>query len=116
MDEAGVVALIEGVPKALSELGGMAWEKVGPKPAVPIARSVERDFLVCLKESKKLKVLKRYLRNNLEMTPTEYRVKWGLPSDHPMAAPADANMRRGMVKKVSPGKGLNQKRWRPKMI
>ncbi len=116
VDEAGVVALIEGVHKALSELGKTAREEVEQKPAVPVSRSVKRDHIVCLEDGKKLKMLKRYLRTNFDMTPAEYREKWGLPSDYPMVAPAYAEMRRDMAKKIGLGKAPNQKRGRPKKV
>ena len=114
VDEAGVVALIEGVHKALSELGETTKEEAEQKPAVPVSRSVKRDYIVCLEDGKKLKMLKRYLRTNFDMTPAEYRAKWGLPSDYPMVAPAYAEMRRDMAKKIGLGKAPNQKRGRPK--
>ena len=116
VDEAGVVALIEGVHKALSELGKTAKEEVEQKPAVPVSRSVKRDHIVCLEDGKKLKMLKRYLRTNFDMTPAEYRDKWGLPSDYPMVAPAYAEMRREMAKKIGLGKAPNQKRGRQKKV
>ena len=116
VDEAGVVALIEGVHKALSELGETSKEEAEQKPVVPISRSVKRDHIVCLEDGKKLKMLKRYLRTNFDMTPAEYREKWGLPSDYPMVAPAYAEMRREMAKEIGLGKAPNQKRGRPKKV
>lgn len=116
VDEAGVVALIAGVHKALSELGEKPMEETEQKPAVPISRSVKRDHIVCLEDGKKVKMLKRYLRANFDMTPAEYREKWGLPSDYPMVAPAYAEMRRDMAKKIGLGKAPNQKRGRPKKV
>ena len=103
VDEAGVVALIEGVHKALSELGKTAKEEAEQKPAVPVSRSVKRDHIVCLEDGKKLKMLKRYLRTNFDMTPAEYRAKWGLPSDYPMVAPNYAAQRSKLAKEIGLG-------------
>src|SRR5262245_22843834 len=64
-----------------------------PKPAVPISKSVQHDFIVCLEDGKKLKMLKRYLRSRYDMSPEEYRRRWGLPPDYPMVAPAYAARR-----------------------
>src|SRR5206468_198912 len=61
-----------------------------PKPAVPISKSVQHDYIVCLEDGKKLKMLKRYLRSRYDMSPDEYRRRWGLPPDYPMVAPAYA--------------------------
>jgi predicted transcriptional regulator len=82
-----------------------------PEPAVAVRSSVKHDYLVCLEDGKKLKMLKRYLRTNFNMTPEEYRAKWNLPRDYPMVAPAYAEQRRGIaratglgLKKVAPHK------------
>ncbi len=75
------------------------------KPAVPIRRSVQPDFIVCLEDGKKLKMLKRHLRTTYEMTPDEYRAKWGLPPDYPMVAPNYAAQRSAFAKKIGLGRG-----------
>ncbi len=75
-----------------------------PKPAVPIRRSVTPDYIVCLEDGKKLKMLKRYLRTNFNMTPEEYRAKWGLRSDYPMVAPSYAEQRSAFAKKIGLGR------------
>jgi len=79
-------------------------EKEELKPAVPIKRSVQPDHIVCLEDGKKLKMLKRYLRTNYNMSPEEYRAKWGLPADYPMVAPNYAAQRSEFAKKIGLGK------------
>ncbi|HTZ80375.1 MAG TPA: MucR family transcriptional regulator [Stellaceae bacterium] len=74
------------------------------KPAVPIRKSITPDYLVCLEDGKKLKMLKRHLRSTYNMTPDEYRQKWGLPPDYPMVAPNYAEQRSAFAKKIGLGK------------
>ncbi|MGR4866248.1 MucR family transcriptional regulator [Caulobacter sp. LARHSG274] len=76
-----------------------------PKPAVPVSRSVQRDYIVCLEDGQKLKMLKRYLRTHYDMSPEEYRRKWSLPGDYPMVAPAYAERRSDFAKQIGLGKG-----------
>ena len=79
-------------------------KKVTPLvPAVPIKKSVTPDYLVCLEDGKKVKMLKRYLRTSYGMTPAQYRTKWGLPVDYPMAAPNYTLARSDFAKKVGFG-------------
>ena len=73
------------------------------KPAVPIRKSVFADFIICLEDGKKLKMLKRHLRSTYNMTPDEYRTKWGLPHDYPMVAPNYAAARSQLAKKMGLG-------------
>ena len=73
------------------------------KPAVPIRRSVQPDFIVCLEDGKKLKMLKRHLRTTYDMTPDEYRAKWNLRTNYPMVAPDYAKRRSEMAKKIGLG-------------
>jgi len=80
-----------------------------PKPAAPINKSVQHDFIICLEDGKKLKMLKRYLRSTYGMTPDEYRKRWGLPADYPMVAPAYAARRSEFAKKIGLGKGVRRK-------
>lgn len=75
-----------------------------PKPAVPVRRSVTPDYIVCLEDGKKLKMLKRHLRANYGMTPEEYRAKWNLPPDYPMVAPNYAKQRSEFAKKIGLGR------------
>jgi predicted transcriptional regulator len=79
-------------------------ESVAAAPAVPIRSSVKQDYIVCLEDGKKLKMLKRYLRTNYNMSPEDYRAKWGLPRDYPMVAPAYAEQRRGLAKQIGLGR------------
>ncbi|MDB5431263.1 MAG: transcriptional regulator, MucR family [Caulobacter sp.] len=80
------------------------------KPAVPISRSVQHDFIVCLEDGKKLKMLKRYLRSRYDMSPEDYRRKWGLAADYPMVAPAYAARRSDFAKKIGLGRGVRRKK------
>ncbi len=77
-----------------------------PRPAVPIRRSITPDYIVCLEDGKKLKMLKRHLKTSYNMTPAEYRERWGLPADYPMVAPNYAEQRSALAKKI----GLGRKR------
>jgi len=74
-----------------------------PVPAVPIKKSVMSDFIVCLEDGKKLKMLKRHLKTRYNMTPEDYRRRWGLPDDYPMVAPAYAEQRSSLAKKIGLG-------------
>jgi predicted transcriptional regulator len=76
------------------------------KPAVSIRRSVAPDYIICLEDGKKLKMLKRHLRTTYNLTPEEYRAKWGLPADYPMVSPNYAAQRSEFAKKI----GLGRKR------
>lgn len=79
-------------------------------PAVPIAQSITDDFIICLEDGKKLKMLKRYLRSNFGLTPEEYRSKWSLPAGYPMVAPNYAAQRSEFAKKIGLGKGSPPRR------
>ena len=94
-----IPGLITDVYQALS-MAGQAEEKPAemPVPAVPIKKSVMPDFLVCLEDGRKLKMLKRYLAARYNLTPDEYRRRWGLPEDYPMVAPAYAAQRSTLAK------------------
>jgi predicted transcriptional regulator len=74
------------------------------KPAVPVRKSVTRDHIICLEDGKKLKMLKRHLRSTYNLTPEEYRARWGLPPDYPMVAPAYAKERSDFAKKIGLGR------------
>lgn len=75
------------------------------KPAVPIRKSVTPEYIVCLEDGKKLKMLKRHLRSTYGLSPDEYRVRWGLPQDYPMVAPSYAAQRSDFAKKIGLGRG-----------
>lgn len=111
VSQSAIPDLIRTVHAALSSLknGDEAprpTEKT--KPAVPVSRSVQHDFIVCLEDGKKLKMLKRYLRSHYDMSPEEYRRKWGLPPDYPMVAPAYAARRSDFAKQIGLGKGVRR--------
>jgi predicted transcriptional regulator len=80
------------------------------KPAVPIGRSINEDYIVCLEDGKRLKMLKRYLRSRHNLTPDEYRRKWGLPPDYPMVAPAYATRRSEFAKQIGLGRGVRRQK------
>lgn len=97
--------LIANVYGALAGLDQPAEVKeVRPEPAVSIRASVKPDYLVCLEDGKKLKMLKRHLMTHYNMTPEEYRSRWNLPADYPMVAPSYAETRRDLAKKIGLGR------------
>ena len=100
-----IPALISGVFGALST-AGQAEEKpaAAPVPAVPIKKSVTPDFLVCLEDGRKLKMLKRHLATRYNLTPEEYLRRWGLPKDYPMVAPSYAAQRSEFAKQTGLGR------------
>lgn len=104
--------LIGNVHGALAGLSGGAAAPA-PEPAVPIRTSVKKDYIVCLEDGKKLKMLKRHLMTHYGMTPDDYRAKWGLSADYPMVAPAYAETRRALAKAIglgrAPGSGRKKK-------
>jgi len=97
--------LIQDVYRTLSSVGRPAAEPEPerPQPAVPIKRSVSPEYLVCLEDGKKLKMLKRHLQTSYNLTPDQYRDKWGLPPDYPMVAPNYAKHRSSLAKKIGLG-------------
>ena len=102
--------LIANVHGALAGLGaGPAAPEARPEPKVPIRSSIKPDYLVCLEDGKKLKMLKRHLMTHYSMTPDQYRQKWGLNADYPMVAPNYAEQRRTLAKSI----GLGTKRRKP---
>ena len=102
--------LITSIYQALNGLGQQEDpEEPRPDPAVPVRSSVKPDFIVCLEDGKKLKMLKRYLRTNYDMSPEEYRARWDLPSDYPMVAPNYAEKRRELAKKIGLGRKPGEK-------
>ena len=106
-----VPVLITKVYHALASLGEQPVLVEGrPEPAVSIRASIKPDYIVCLEDGKKLKMLKRYLRTNFNMTPEDYRARWGLPADYPMVAPNYAEKRRDLAKKIGLGRKPGTKR------
>ena len=114
LDVAEVPSLIETVHKALVSLGKATEEPVRQEPAVPIKKSVFPDYIVCLEDGKKLKMLKRHLATRYNLTPEQYRARWNLPADYPMVAPAYAEKRRELAKKIGLGRKPAPKRGRAK--
>ena len=97
-------ALIQAVYASLSEAGREAAPVERPQPAVPIRKSVFPDHIVCLEDGRKLKMLKRHLRTTYNMTPDQYRERWGLPSDYPMVAPDYAERRSSLARQIGLGR------------
>jgi predicted transcriptional regulator len=101
---------IPGMIKSIhSTLGGLANgltadAPLAQKPAIAVKRSITPEYIVCLEDGKKLKMLKRYLRSRYSLTPEEYRAKWGLPADYPMVAPNYAAQRSEFAKKIGLGR------------
>ncbi len=105
--------LITNVYMALAGLGGtVVVEDLVPEPAVSIRSSIKPDYIVCLEDGKKLKMLKRHLMTRYSMTPEQYRAKWKLPADYPMVAPNYAEKRRELAKKIGLGRKPGVKRGR----
>jgi predicted transcriptional regulator len=103
-------ALIQQVFQTLSAIGTGDQQPPRPEPAVPIKKSVMPDYIVCLEDGKKLKMLKRHLKTAYNMTPEKYRERWGLPSDYPMVAPNYAKQRSQLAREL--GLGTKTKRRR----
>lgn len=114
VDTGELPALIEKVHRTLATLGGSAASGArsmagilaaqGLQPAVPVKKSVTPDYLICLEDGKKMKMLKRHLKTAYNLTPDEYRAKWGLPSDYPMTAPNYAIKRSSLAREIGLGK------------
>ena len=104
-------ALIGSINKSLKSLGQPQPEPEAPvdlKPAVPIKKSVTPDYIVCLEDGKKLKMLKRHLMSSYNLTVDDYKKKWGLPSDYPVVAPNYASQRSELAKKLGLGRRAAQ--------
>ena len=103
--------LINTVHATLAGLGRdtVQHEPERRKPAVPVARSVHDDYLICLEDGARLKMLKRYLRSRYDMSPEDYRRKWGLPPEYPMVAPAYAAKRSQFAKQIGLGRGVRRR-------
>lgn len=103
--------IIRTVYKTIDELarGAPHPDARKQKPAVPVSKSVNGDYIVCLNDGRKFKMLKRYLRQQYDMSPEDYRKLWGLPADYPMVAPNYAARRSEFAKKIGLGKGVRRK-------
>ena len=105
VEAAEIPSLIKEVYKTLEGLEGENTGANGaPKPAVPVKDSITPDYIVCLEDGKRLKMLKRYLRTKYNLTPEEYRKRWGLPPDYPLVAPNYAQKRQELAKSIGLGK------------
>ena len=98
----GEAQISEMIKSVYASLAGVA--KSRQKPAVPVSKSITEDYLICLEDGRKLKMLKRHLRTACGLNPGEYRAKWGLRSDYPMVAPNYAKQRSDFAKKFGLGK------------
>ena len=105
-----LAALIQSVYQVLNELRIDGTPAELPEPAVPIKRSVTPDYIVCLEDGQQLKMLKRHLRNAFDMSPDQYRRRWGLPADYPMTAPNYSKKRSQLAKKAGLGTQPRRKR------
>jgi predicted transcriptional regulator len=103
---ADVPMLIRSVYQALEKADQpeVVAEEAAPLPAVSVRSSVKQDYIVCLEDGKKLKMLKRYLRTNYNMSPEDYRAKWGLPKDYPMVAPSYRETRSTLAHQIGLGR------------
>jgi len=102
--------LIRQVYQTLSTVGAVAAPVERPQPAIPVKRSVTNDFIVCLEDGKKLKMLKRHLKAAYNMSPEQYRERWGLPADYPMVAPNYAKKRSQLARDLGLGTKSKRKR------
>ena len=108
-DEIG--ALFKTVFLAIKEtITGEGQKQTDQKPFVPVDKSITPDYLICLEDGKKMKMMRRHLRTAYDMTPEEYREKWGLPADYPMTAPNYAKKRSSLAKNIGLGKGKKKKK------
>lgn len=103
-----LIAKVHGALLRLTAPAPVVVEEV-LKPAIPVKKSVTPEYIICLEDGLKFKSLKRHLRTKYNMTPEEYRAKWGLPNDYPMVAPSYAEARSNLAKKM----GLGQQRKKP---
>jgi predicted transcriptional regulator len=111
---AQLAELIRTVHSSLASLDQPAAPASGDLvPAVPVKKSVAPEYIVCLEDGKKLKMLKRHLRTAYNMTPEQYRAKWSLPPDYPMVAPNYAAQRSAFAKKIGLGRKPGARRGRP---
>jgi predicted transcriptional regulator len=104
LDAGALPVLIREVYKTLSQIDEVPAEPVErPEPAVPIRKSVFPDYIICLEDGKRLKMLKRHLATSFNLTPEQYREKWGLDSSYPMVAPNYADKRSALAKEIGLG-------------
>lgn len=109
----GLIQQVYGSLVDVSQGGGVTSENELQKPAIPVKRSVAPDYIICLEDGKKFKSLKRHLRAHYDMSPDEYRAKWGLPKDYPMVAPNYTRARSALAKEMGLGQKSRRKRPTP---
>ena len=106
-----IIRTVHQALEGISRGGAVAAQpEERPKPAVPVGKSVQHDYIVCLEDGKRLKMLKRYLRSRYNMSPDEYRRRWGLAPDYPMVAPAYAARRSDFAKQIGLGRGVRRRK------
>ena len=105
-----IIRSVHGALEGLSRGAVAPVLEERPKPTVAINKSVQHDYIVCLEDGKRLKMLKRYLRSRYNMSPDEYRRRWGLPADYPMVAPAYAARRSDFAKQIGLGRGVRRRK------
>lgn len=105
-DLSGLIGQVHGALRDVQNGGAQNL----PKPAVSIKKSVTPDFIICLEDGKKLKMLRRHLKSQFGMTPEDYRQRWGLPSDYPMVAPNYAKKRQDLARQIGLGKKHRKKK------
>jgi len=106
----GIKDAITAVFSTLTKIDMASRKLQSLKPAVPVAKSVLPDWIICLEDGRKLKMLKRHLKSSYGITPDEYRNKWGLPDDYPMVAPEYARVRSAFAKKIGLGRKTGHKK------
>ncbi len=110
ISSADLPELIRAVYAALGNMKTAGETPPKPKPAVPIKKSVTANYIVCLEDGKKFKMLKRHIKTYHNMTPKDYRVRWGLPGDYPLVAPKYAEKRSQLAKQIGLGTNNQMKR------
>jgi len=120
VEAAELPGLIQQVFSALSQVGQAPKpaepEKSAPVPVVPARKSVFHDYIICLEDGRKLKTLKRYLRSTYNLTPEQYREKWGLAPDYPMVAPSYAEKRSALAKQLGLGRKSGSSKAKPEAV
>jgi predicted transcriptional regulator len=96
-------SLIQDVYRTLASVGREPSQPEKPQPAVPVKKSIFADYIICLEDGKKLKMLKRHLKTAYNLSPDQYRDRWGLPPEYPMVAPSYAKQRSSLAKKIGLG-------------
>jgi predicted transcriptional regulator len=105
---ANIYQSLAGAPHGYAEARPVETSEL--KPAVPVRKSITPDYIICLEDGKKFKSLKRHLRTHYDLSPEQYREKWGLPADYPMVAPNYAEARSSLAKKIGLGQNRAERR------